>query len=146
MDVVHIDKRFYVHMSFYFHFSFALQNTSLGLLMAAWTGKFESTTSSAMSYRYLFSEKRSVGIKFRNKETFRYGIPAYTGRFRALNRSESARAVTTLPHTCRYMACCLSTTKTLPTICTWSPNCTLLVCSHMLIINKSVNGIIQRTH
>jgi hypothetical protein len=37
-------------------------------------------------YRYVFLEKRSAGMKFRNKNKFRYGIPAYrpTGPFRAL--------------------------------------------------------------
>jgi hypothetical protein len=37
-------------------------------------------------YRYVFLEKRSAGMKFRNKNKFGYGITAYrpTGPFRAL--------------------------------------------------------------
>jgi hypothetical protein len=30
-----------------------------------------------MPYRYVFSEKRSAGMKFKNKKEFRYVIPAH---------------------------------------------------------------------
>jgi hypothetical protein len=35
-------------------------------------------------YWYVFLEKRSAGMKFRNKKKYRRGIAAYTGPFRAL--------------------------------------------------------------
>jgi hypothetical protein len=35
-------------------------------------------------HRYVFLKKRIASMKFRNKEKFRYGIPAYTGPFREL--------------------------------------------------------------
>jgi hypothetical protein len=41
----------------------------------------------------------SAGMKFRNKEKFRYGIPAYTGPFRALDITSSTRKMRTCPYT-----------------------------------------------
>jgi hypothetical protein len=41
-----------------------------------------------MPYRYVSVEKRSVDMKFRNTKKFRYGVPAYTGSYRALVLNE----------------------------------------------------------
>jgi hypothetical protein len=55
-DVVYIDKLLYVH---------------------TWCFTY-------IRHRYVFLEKISAGIRFRNKKKSRYGIPAYTGPFRTL--------------------------------------------------------------
>jgi len=47
-------------------------------------GLFAKALLRNIPYRYVYFEKISAGMKFRNKKKFRCGIAAYTGPFRAL--------------------------------------------------------------
>jgi hypothetical protein len=46
--------------------------------------QFAKASLRNIPYRYAFLERRIASNKFKDRKKFRYGIPAYTGPFRAL--------------------------------------------------------------